>query len=106
MWYLYINRHKPLLLREKSPKNQGPLLARADTLPLSSKMRKFCDYFLILPYFLYSIFLILCTTRFGLFVSRIAYINSEGITLKNTSSGIASFPTINRLSGWNLSSKI
>ena len=22
MWYLYINRHKPLLLREKTPKKQ------------------------------------------------------------------------------------
>lgn len=38
--------------------------------------------------------------------NMIYYINSEGIALKNTSSGIASFPTINRLSGWNLSSKI
>ena len=38
--------------------------------PLSSKMRKFCDYFLVLSYFIYSILLILCSTRLGQLVSR------------------------------------
>ena len=33
-------------------------------------MRKFCNYFLILPYFIYSIRWILCTTLLGQFVSR------------------------------------
>ena len=32
-------------------------------------MRKFCDYFLIFPYFLYSIRQILCTTRWVQWVS-------------------------------------
>ena len=32
--------------------------------PQSSKMRKFCDYFLILPYFLYFIILISCLQNY------------------------------------------
>lgn len=61
-WFLFVVRRR--FTRKKLQENALCLHSRCYT--LSSKMRKFCNYFLILPYFLYFIILISCLRNYNI----------------------------------------
>ena len=64
-WFLFVVRRR--FTRKKLQENALCLHSRCSVLSsLSSKMRKCCNYFLILPYFLYFIILISCLQNYNI----------------------------------------